>query len=212
SGAESGTTGSTDGRSAAEAEGGAVQVAGAVGVSVVDSRAQALIPDGRTIIAGTGDKVTDGAVTLRAENNTDSVALADASATVEAAAAIAAKNGDKSETSSDATAGTSTGDVNVTKALENQRESTLAVNPANTQNIIVGANNFPGIFGDTEVPGNGTDDDGDGVIDEPAVSRDSVWVTTDGGATWSERVIPVPAGATGSHGDPTIAFSRDGKM
>src|SRR5262249_54761176 len=104
------------------------------------------------------------------------------------------------------------GDVNVTKAFGDQRETTIAVNPNDPKNIIVTPNNTPGIFGDTEVAGNGTDDDGDGLVDEPALSRDSLWVSTDGGLNWTEKVIPLPPGAVGGHGDPTIAFGRDGRV
>src|SRR5438105_3194 len=81
-GAKAGTTASTDGKTAAEGEGGSVQVAGAVGVAVALSTSQASIPDGRTIIAGNGTGVTDGSLTLRAQNNTDASASADASAVV----------------------------------------------------------------------------------------------------------------------------------
>ena len=81
-GAKAGTTASTDGKTAAEGEGGSVQVAGAVGVTVALSTSQASIPDGRTIIAGNGTGVTDGSLTLRAQNNTDASASADASAVV----------------------------------------------------------------------------------------------------------------------------------
>ncbi|OLD63636.1 MAG: hypothetical protein AUI47_08595, partial [Acidobacteria bacterium 13_1_40CM_2_68_5] len=88
-----------------------------------------------------------------------------------------------------------------------------AVNPSNPRNIVIAANDLPSIFGNRELPGNLIDDDGDGLIDEAAVSTDTVWVTTDGGVTWNRQVIPLPAAApagTTVHGDPTIAFNRDG--
>src|SRR5262249_37561913 len=104
------------------------------------------------------------------------------------------------------------GDINVTKAFGDQREVTIAVNPHDPKNIVVAPNNSPGIFGNTENTTNGTDDDGDGLTDEPALSRDSLWVTMDGGINWTEKVIQNPVGAVGGHGDPTIKFGRDGRI
>ncbi|MFN0038401.1 MAG: LEPR-XLL domain-containing protein, partial [Burkholderiales bacterium] len=85
-------------------------------------------------------------------------------------------------------------DVNVSNQADSQREATIAVNPANSNNIIASANDLnavDGIFGSSS-------------------SNDSVWVSTDGGNTWARKLIPVPAGAVGGHGDPAIVFSRDG--
>ena len=58
-----------------------VQVAGAVGVAVTLSSALAEIPDGRIVVGGNGASVTNGSVTVRSENNTDSFASADGSTT-----------------------------------------------------------------------------------------------------------------------------------
>src|SRR5207237_3759830 len=179
-GASAGTTGSTDGKAAADTQSGTVEVAGAAAVSVATATAKATIPDGLTIVAGNGTGVTTGALNVKAENNTDSTAIADGSATRE--------GGVKGVSSS--TAGVPGGDVNVTKLLGQQSETTIAVNPANHQNIIVAPNNIPGIF--------------------DATSQDSVWVSTDGGTTWTEKLIPLPTGGAASHGDPTLVFSRDG--
>src|SRR5262245_43271028 len=93
-----------------------------------------------------------------------------------------------------ALAGSAGDDRNASMADGNQRETAIAVNPTDSQNVVVAPNHVPGIFGNTEIGGNGIDDDGDGDIDEPALSRDSVWVTFDGGQSWEERVIPLPAG------------------
>jgi len=81
-GGSGGAAGKTDGKSSAETSKGSVQVAGAVGVTVAVSTTDASIPDGRTIKAGDGFGVTDGTLTLRAQNNTDAAASADASAVV----------------------------------------------------------------------------------------------------------------------------------
>ena len=88
-------------------------------------------------------------------------------------------------------------DVNVTKGFAaSQSEVTIAVNPANPDNLIVAPNDkdpMTGIFGTT-------------------MSRDNVWVSTNGGRTFERKRIPLPVGATASHGDPTLAFSRDGSL
>jgi Ca2+-binding RTX toxin-like protein len=122
--------------------------------------------------------------------------------------------GDQYRTAHLVTVGTLIGqpgtDINASKASGSQREVTITVNPINSKNIIIAPNNVPGIRGMNEVQGDGIDNDLDGQIDEPAISRDSVWVTFNGGQTWEQKVIPVPVGAQGSHGDPAIAFSRDG--
>ncbi|HYR36750.1 MAG TPA: LEPR-XLL domain-containing protein, partial [Burkholderiales bacterium] len=82
SGAKTGAAGKTDGKTAAEGQGGAVQVAGALGITVAVSESRATIPDGLTIVAGKGSGVTNGALALKAENNTDGAATADASTVV----------------------------------------------------------------------------------------------------------------------------------
>jgi hypothetical protein len=74
-----------------------------------------------------------------------------------------------------------------------QSEVAIAVNPADPDNIIIAPID---------------DNPDDGVFGTP--SQDSVWVSTNGGKTFEREIIPLPAGATGSHGDPTIVFSRDG--
>ena len=80
SGGKGGAAGNTDGKSSAEGPSGQVQVAGAVGITVAVSDTEASIPDALEIKAGTS--TSDGALTLRAENNTDAAAAADASAVV----------------------------------------------------------------------------------------------------------------------------------
>src|SRR5882724_2795025 len=82
-------------------------------------------------------------------------------------------------------------DINITRADGDQTETTLAVNPVNPQNMIMAVNDIPNI--------------------SAVNSRDAVWFTRDGGATWSSRFIPLTAGSGGqSRGDPSIVFSRDG--
>src|SRR5207237_10859695 len=121
-----------------------------------------------------------GTRTENAENNSDPTAIAAGSATRE--------GGVKAVTTT--TAGVPQGDINITKLPGVQSESTIAVNPANHQNIIVGTNNKPGLAG--------------------TPSEDSIWVSTDGGTTWTQKTIPLPANALGASGDPSIVFSRDG--
>jgi Ca2+-binding RTX toxin-like protein len=85
-------------------------------------------------------------------------------------------------------------DINVTQRLGGQAETAIAVNPTDPTNMIIGANdnnNTGGIFG--------------------SPSQDSVWVTTDGGQTWTREIIPLPAGGLASHGDPTVVFDRTGR-
>ena len=71
-----------------------------------------------------------------------------------------------------------------------QAEVALAVNPINDQNIIVAP---------IDIPANAA-----------TISRDTVWVTVNGGTSWQQVVIPNPVGQTNSAGDPTIAFDRSG--
>ncbi|HMC68384.1 MAG TPA: OmpA family protein, partial [Mycobacteriales bacterium] len=184
-GASGASASKSDGKATADTQNRSVQVAGAVAVNVIAASAKAYIPDGRTIVAGSGAGVTNGTLTLKAGNDTSTVALADGSATIEGGSS---QSGGARQAV--VTASTPLTDVNVTQLLGQQRETTIAVNPANTQNIIVAPNNSPGIFG--------------------TPSRDSVWVSTDGGQKWTEKVIPIPAAGFGSHGDPSLAFSRDG--
>jgi hypothetical protein len=87
-------------------------------------------------------------------------------------------------------------DVNVTQFGDDQSEVAIAVNPANGNNIIaapINSDPLNGVFGSVS-------------------SRDSVWVSTNGGRTFEQKVIPLPVAATAnlSHGDPTVVFSRDG--
>src|SRR5262249_34240347 len=90
--------------------------------------------------------------------------------------------------------------TDVSQRAGNQRETAIAVNPTNPHNIVIGVNdNDPvdGIFGTTS-------------------SNDHVYVSTNGGTSWTRKVIPVPASAptdvlgARSHGDPSVVFSRDG--
>src|SRR5207247_9454906 len=87
-------------------------------------------------------------------------------------------------------------DVNVTRFSDDQSEVTVAVNPNDPNNVVVAPNDSnpqTGIFGATS-------------------SNDSVWVSTNGGKTFAHKIMPLPGDATLrlSHGDPTLAFSRDG--
>ena len=88
-------------------------------------------------------------------------------------------------------------DVNVTRLDGPQDEATIAVNPKNPLNIVVGVNDgnpVDGIRGAT-TSGN---------------HNDSVWVTKDGGVIWTKKTIPVPGGTAFGGGDPSLTFSRDG--
>ena len=81
SGAEPGTTGKTDGKtsdtSGKDKNGSsAVQVAGAVGVTVAISHSQAIVGDGLKIQSG-------AAFSLKADNNTDAIATGDGAATTD---------------------------------------------------------------------------------------------------------------------------------
>ncbi len=90
-------------------------------------------------------------------------------------------------------------DINLTHHLDDQSETSIAVNPTNPDNIIVGVN----------------DDDGTDGIFGSATSRDHVYVTFDGGQHWTRKTIALPASTPApgaSHGDPTIIFSRDGSI
>ena len=81
-------------------------------------------------------------------------------------------------------------DVNVTQREGTQAETSIAVNPTDPNNIIIGSNDFDS--------------------DDGAPLNDSVWVTKDGGKKWVREKIPVPVG-TSSSGDPTIVFNRAGR-
>jgi outer membrane protein OmpA-like peptidoglycan-associated protein/Ca2+-binding RTX toxin-like protein len=80
--------------------------------------------------------------------------------------------------------------TNVTKEAGDHAETTIAVNPTDPDNIVIG------------------------VIDDS--DDDFVYWTKDGGTTWTKVQIEEPAGAPSdgsgprSHGDPAIVFSRDG--
>src|SRR2546426_365034 len=89
-------------------------------------------------------------------------------------------------------------DVNViaTPTLHgSQSEVAIAVNPADPNNIVV-----------APVDMNPTD----GISGAP--SFDSVWVSTNAGRTFERKRIPLPVGAAGSNGDPTLVLSRDGSL
>ncbi len=86
-------------------------------------------------------------------------------------------------------------DINLTHHVDGQHETAIAVNPTNPNNIIVGVNDIDatdGIFGNT-------------------ISRDHVYVTTNGGVNWTRVEIPLPSGAVGGSGDPTVVFDRTGR-
>jgi outer membrane protein OmpA-like peptidoglycan-associated protein len=80
--------------------------------------------------------------------------------------------------------------TNVTQEAGDHAETTIAVNPTDPDNIVIG------------------------VIDDS--DDDFVHWSKDGGTTWTKVQIPEPAGAPSdgsgprSHGDPAIVFSRDG--
>ena len=102
-------------------------------------------------------------------------------------------------------------DINASQISGSQRETTIAVNPIDAKHIVIAPNHVPGIrLDDPAVPNAGVDDDLDGVVDDNNPSQDSIWVTRNGGQLWTEVKVNGPAGALGGHGDPTLAFSRDG--
>ena len=73
-GADKGTTGDTDGKSSSKTSSGAVQFAGAVGVTVALTRSEAVIGNGLTIQAGKE-------VAVETANQTDAIATGDGAAT-----------------------------------------------------------------------------------------------------------------------------------
>ena len=84
--------------------------------------------------------------------------------------------------------------TNASRQAGDQSETTIAVNPANPLNIVIGVNDDDPIDG---IFGSGT-------------SSDHVYVSMNGGTSFTRIAIPTPAGTFGSHGDPTLVFSRDG--
>ncbi|MGH2830308.1 MAG: sialidase family protein [Actinomycetota bacterium] len=66
-----------------------------------------------------------------------------------------------------------------------QNEVHIAVNPADAQNVVAGANDYR--------TGGGT----------------GVYTTTDGGVSWIDGILPTPPGVD-SGGDPVVRFNRDG--
>jgi Ca2+-binding RTX toxin-like protein/outer membrane protein OmpA-like peptidoglycan-associated protein len=82
------------------------------------------------------------------------------------------------------------GDINITKALRNQSETAIAVNPRDSNIIAVGVN--------------------DARIDS-IDNKDRIWITFNAGKDWQQLLVPVPSDTLGrSRGDPTLAFNEDG--
>ncbi len=82
-----------------------------------------------------------------------------------------------------------------------QNESPMAVNPLNPQNAISGANDeiqepdcTPATGGSSSCPF------------VPGVNTSGVYVTMDGGATWSHQILNWSAAGLQSDGDPVVAF------
>ncbi|HZI44672.1 MAG TPA: sialidase family protein, partial [Ilumatobacter sp.] len=87
-------------------------------------------------------------------------------------------------------------DVNVTRFLADQSEVAIAVNPNDSNDIVVAPiddDPLAGVFGMLS-------------------SNDHVWVSHNGGRTFDRKLILLPAGATASHGDPTVAWGRDNRV
>jgi hypothetical protein len=77
-------------------------------------------------------------------------------------------------------------DVNVSRLPLDQSEVAIAVNPADPANLIAFANNLT-----------------------PGATQDVAYFSRDAGQTWTQTLIPNPAGQVGA-GDPTVAFDRAG--
>lgn len=82
-----------------------------------------------------------------------------------------------------------------------QNESPMAVNPLDANNAITGANDeiqepdcTPATGGSSSCPF------------APGVNTSGVYVTTDGGATWSQQVLDWSGAGLTSDGDPVVAF------
>src|SRR5204862_228576 len=88
-----------------------------------------------------GDTGVGISIALTVGSDTSSAVLADGSATFDGGSS---QSGGVRQAA--VTASTPLADVDVTKLLGEQRETTIAVNPTNPQNIIVAPNNTPGIF------------------------------------------------------------------
>jgi hypothetical protein len=76
--------------------------------------------------------------------------------------------------------------INVSQRGTNQAETTIAINPTNPLNLIVGSNSL-----------------------ESGLTQDLIWFSVDGGLTWTQVAIPNPPGTMG-RGDPSIVFDRQG--
>jgi hypothetical protein len=78
--------------------------------------------------------------------------------------------------------------TNVSRAPQNQSEQWIAINPHNPANMIAAPNDDNGL----------------------SQFVDNLWVTRDGGATWTEITAPAPAGFI-SAGDPDLIFDSSGR-
>jgi len=80
---------------------------------------------------------------------------------------------------------TSRADTNASIKVGEEREATIAINPANPRNVIAFSNTVDG------------------------TGFDKTWASTNGGLTFTQANIVNPAGQTGA-GDPALAFDRVG--
>lgn len=76
-----------------------------------------------------------------------------------------------------------------------QNETTLAINPANNDNWVGGANDYGG----------------DNVLDGRAQSSCGVYTSMDAGQTWTHQLLPLQPGFNMA-GDPSVAFDQDGNV
>jgi hypothetical protein len=82
-----------------------------------------------------------------------------------------------------------------------QNESPMAVNPLDPDNAITGAND------EIEEPDCTTADDGSSDCPfDPNTNTSGVYVTTDGGGTWTQQILDWSGAGLVSDGDPVVAF------
>lgn len=107
--------------------------------------------------------------------------------------------------------------VNTSRMLENQNEATIAVNPANRNQVFVASV----IDAQATDALDDVDQDGDGIPDPPRYANRTheglrtlfVGTSTDGGANWTPRELGTSAdGLTPACCDPSAAFDRFGNL
>jgi outer membrane protein OmpA-like peptidoglycan-associated protein len=86
-------------------------------------------------------------------------------------------------------------DVNVTRRVFLQAETAIAVDPTDPDHIVIGPNDASSLTRSSLT----------------GLTNDSVWVTEDGGRSWTREEIPLPPGPSVGHGDPTVVFDRTGQ-